>query len=313
MKRINISSGAKWEDIVSYSRLVRTGDELFVTGTVAVTPEGGLAGEDDAYLQACQCLRNIERALEQAGASLEDVVRTRLFVTDIARDWEAVGRAHAEFLGRVKPATTMVEVSRLIDPRYLVEIEAEARLGYREIAGPGETAALLESTDPQGMGGAKAQGAPAAGRAADSTGIRIEIAAFNDGPAIAALLSAAGLVVPEAEDRPVHILVARSEGKVLGCVGWEDCGEQALLRSCAVDAAQRNRGIGSLLVEALHRRLVDAGVKELYLLTLDAGDFFARFGFAPFARTEVPETVRASREFTIHACDRALCMRAATG
>ena len=125
-ERIRIASGAKWEEIVGYSRLVRVGDLLFVTGTTAFLPEGGFVGQDDAYAQACQALRNIERALTQAGAGLRDVVRTRLFVTDIRRDWQAVGRAHAEFLGAVRPATSMVEVRRLIEDWMLVEIEADA-------------------------------------------------------------------------------------------------------------------------------------------------------------------------------------------
>lgn len=129
MKRTNISSGAKWESIVGYSRLVRVGDLIYVTGTTATLPDGGHVGDGDAYLQTCQVIRNIERALSQVGASLRNVVRTRMFVTDIQRDWEAVGRAHAEFFGEVRPATTMVEVARLIEDWMLVEIEADAVLG----------------------------------------------------------------------------------------------------------------------------------------------------------------------------------------
>ncbi len=129
MKRTNVSSGAKWESIVGYSRLVRVGDRIYVTGTTATTPEGGRVGDGDAYAQAYQALRNIERALGQVGGTLRDVVRTRLFVTDIRRDWEAVGRAHAELLGAVRPATSMVEVARLIEDWMLVEIEADAVLG----------------------------------------------------------------------------------------------------------------------------------------------------------------------------------------
>ena len=125
LDREQYSSGAPWESLVGYSRAVRTGPFIAVTGCAAVGPEGELVGEGDAYAQAVRCIEIIAEVLEKAGASLADVVRTRIFVTDIDR-WEAVGRAHREAFGAIMPATTMVEVSRLIDPRMLVEIEADA-------------------------------------------------------------------------------------------------------------------------------------------------------------------------------------------
>ncbi len=126
-ERQRISSGAKWESIVGYSRAVRVGNRIYVTGTTALDADGEIVGIGDAYAQTVQVLKNIEQALNRLGAGLEHIVRTRMFVTDISR-WEEYGRAHGEFLREVMPATTMVEVSALIDERMLIEIEADAEL-----------------------------------------------------------------------------------------------------------------------------------------------------------------------------------------
>jgi len=276
--RIRVASGTPWEPVVGYSRAVRAGDMVVVTGTTATLPGGGHV-DGDACAQTRQVLRNIEAALHAAGADLGDVVRTRIYVIDIARDWQAIGRAHAEAFADVRPATSMIEVRRLIEDWMLVEIEADALV---RSASESRTVRL---------------------------GLPIEPAAINDHPAIIALLEEAQLPLPTAGDPPVYMLATRDgDGRVIGCAGWERYGRAALLRSFAVRSDDRKRGIGRALTDAVLAELRRARLRDAYLLTLDAADFFARFGFTVIDRDALPPEVTRSPQVAHGCCAGATAM-----
>jgi enamine deaminase RidA (YjgF/YER057c/UK114 family) len=241
MRRVSVSSGAPWESRVGYARLVKLGRQIYVSGTTALGPNGELVGVGDAYVQTVQSLRNIERALQQVGSGLWDVVRTRMFVADITRDFDLIGRAHAELLGAVKPATSMVQVSALVDPRMLVEIEADAVLG--------------------------------AGRAVENERPRIVEASFEPSSDLAAMLRAVDLPLPHESD-PVHMLKAYVGGELVGCVGYGSYGGDAVLHSLVVIREAKGEGVGRSLVQSVIDRLREAGARRVYLATTDTARYF---------------------------------------
>ena len=275
--RHNVGSGTSWEDRYGYARAVRLDRSVHVSGTVAVGPDGPV-GRSDAGDQARFILKKIERALWAAGARVADVVRTRMYVTDIEADHDAIGSAHGAFFGGVRPATAMVQVAALIEPWMKVEIEAEAWVPPYPMGRP----IIREAT-------------------------------VGDAEAVAVLLRSENLPIPEASDGTVPMLVAHTDGKVQGCIGWEARGPAALLRSLAVDPAARGRKLGVELVLALLCRLERAGCPDVYLLTPDAADFFSKFGFERVERADVPESVRESRQFSTAVCAAATVMRRRVG
>lgn len=226
---------------MGYSRVTRVGPHVSVTGTIALDDDGNPV-KGDAGAQTRRVLAILERALRRVGATPDDVVRTRIFVTDIARDWEAVGRAHGEVFGVLRPATTMVEVSALIEPWARVEIEVDAILG----------------------------GSPVR----DAPEVTIHGA---DGSALTALLDAAGL--PHADPEAAIWIAKDSSGTIVGGASTVAIGADALLRSCVVADAARRRGIGAPLVDSALLRAAAAGAERAYLATESAAPFFATLGF----------------------------------
>jgi len=242
-ERWRAGSSARWESIVGYSRVVRVGPHVTVTGTIALDDEGNPV-KGSAAMQTRRVLLLLERALRRVGATPEDVVRTRIYVTDIANDWEAIGRTHGEVFGAIRPATTMVEVSALIEPWARVEIEVDALIG----------------------------GSPVR----DAPEVSIHRA---DAAALGTLLEAAGL--PPA-DPGATVWVARApDGSVVGGACTVAVGSDVLLRSCVVSDTHRRQGVGALLVDVALLRARAVGATHAYLATESAEAFFTELGFAP--------------------------------
>ena len=275
MRRVSVSSGTPWETKVGYARLVKLGSHIFVSGTTATGSGGALVGEGDAYAQAGQCLRNIDAALRRVGSGLWDVVRTRMFVVDIERDFDLVGRAHAELLGAVKPATSMVQVSRLVDARMLVEIEADAVLG--------------------------------AGRAITSERARIVEASYEPESDLASMLQAVDLPLP-AESDEVTMLKAYLGGELVGCVGYGRYGDSAVLHSLVVIREAKGEGVGRALVTSVIDRLRENGVRQVFLATTDTSRYFGYLGFLPVERSAIGGEVLASPELAQYGADEATHM-----
>ena len=275
MRRVSVSSGTPWETKVGYARLVKVDRQIFVSGTVALSAAGEAVGLEDAYAQTLQCLRNIESALERVGSGLWDVTRTRMFVTDIARDFEHIGRAHGELLGAVKPATSMLQVSALVDPRFLVEIEADAVLG--------------------------------AGRAVATERPRIVAATFEADSDLASMLRTVDLPLPTEADA-VSMLKAYLGGELVGCVGFGRYAQAAVLHSLVVIREAKGEGVGRALVQSVVERAQRAGLRHVYLATTDTARYFGYLGFLPVARTAIAADVLASPELAQYAAGEATYM-----
>ncbi len=266
--------------MIGYSRLVKVGRQVFVTGTSALLPDGSLDGwsdgKGDPYKQALRCLRNIEAALAEVGGTLDDVVRTRIYLTDLRGNWEQVGRAHRELLGHIRPATNIVEVTRMLDDRTLVLIEADAVIG----AG---TASMI------------------------SERLRISEPPATATQSIAELFKSVGLPSPE-EEHALRLLAAYRGEQIVGCVGYERHGDAALMLSLVVVERAQGGGVGHVLVQSLLGRLKSDGVREVYLLAPTSARFFTLLGFETVTRDEVAPDVSGLASFADNA-DEATCMR----
>ena len=275
VRRYRAPGGAIWESQVGYSRAVRCGTHVAVTGTTSFIA-GGEAVRGNAYEQTRQCLANIRVALQRVGADLRDVMRTRIFVTQIERDWQSIGKAHGEAFEHILPATTMVEVRRLIEPWMLVEVEADAIIG--------SGSEIVQA--PQCI---------------------FRRAASADQKPIEQLLRSVELTpLFNAEART---WVAEVDAEIVGSIAGESYGSDALLRSLAVAATHRRQGIGGALIDLLVTELGAAGASAVYALTRDRATYFGGHGFAPIPRATAPPAIAASEQMQSTVCRSAVLLR----
>lgn len=275
MRRVNVSSRSPWEAEVGYSRLVKVGRQIYVSGTTATLPSGEIFAPGDAYAQTVHVLEKIDGALLEVGASLADAVRTRMFVVQVQANYPHVARAHKERFGQTLPASTMVEVSGLVSPQLLIEIEVDAIEGLA--------------------------------RASHSVRPRIVDASFEPDSDLAAMLKSVDLPMPVESDA-VRMLKAYVGGELVGCVGCARYGTSAVLHSLVVIREAKGEGVGRSLVDTLLVKLREAGVTRVYLMTADTAQYFGYFGFQPIDRSSVDPAVLVSPELSAYAADEATCM-----
>ncbi len=280
MRRVNVSSGTRWEAEVGYCRLVKVGKQIYLSGTTATAAGGEVSAPGDAYAQALHIFQKMENALREVGADLSDIVRTRIFVVGMKQNYPGVARAHKQLFGKTLPAATMVEVTAFVDPAMLVEIEADGIEGLSQAA--------LTSRP------------------------RIVEASFEPESDLALLLRSVDLPLP-AESDNVRMLKAYVDGELVGCVGYERYAKSAVLHSLVVIREAKGEGVGRALVETLLAKLRDAGCEQVFLMTADTSRYFGYFGFAPVELGTIDPEVRKSVELSAYAPGEATCMRYVLG
>jgi enamine deaminase RidA (YjgF/YER057c/UK114 family)/N-acetylglutamate synthase-like GNAT family acetyltransferase len=280
MRRIHVSSQVPWESEVGYSRLVKVGRQIWVSGTTDATAVGACAAPGDAYAQTINVFRKIDAALSEVGAGLSDIVRTRMFVVRIADNYRSVARAHKELFGKTLPAASMIEVNGFVDPQMLIEVEVDAI---------------------EGLSHAQYSSPP-----------RIVDASFDPDSDLAAMLRSVDLPLPADADT-MRMLKAYVGGELVGCVGCERFGASALLHSLVVIREAKGEGVGRSLVDTLLARLREAGVTQVFLVTTDTAQYFRYFGFQVVDKLAVDPAVLAAPAVAAYDADDAIYMRCVLG